>query len=53
MDELPDLHLDDEEEELVRRGPWWLVEVVTCEDTLARVFTCMGLITWLFFCFCF
>ena len=26
MDELPDLHLDDEEEELVRREPWWLVE---------------------------
>ena len=27
MDELPDLHLDNKEEELVRREPWWLVEV--------------------------
>ena len=26
MDELPDLHLDYEEEELVRREPWWLLE---------------------------
>ena len=26
MDELPVLHLDVEEEELVRKGPWWLVQ---------------------------
>ena len=32
MDELPDLHLDNEEEELVRKGPWWLVVDRRVED---------------------
>ena len=32
MDELPDLHLDNKEEELVRKGPWWLVVDRRVED---------------------
>ena len=34
MDELPDLHLDNEGEELVRKGPWWLVVEGRVEDVV-------------------